>query len=353
MSQVSRSVTAAAPHPRTGFTWLPPLLVLTLLVAGLSAGAGSAWGQQPASARGRVTGAIEGAPEGVKLEGTRVVLVQFKLDDKGVPKGEPIQTQTTGADGKYAFADVPIEPRTVYQVGASVGGQMAGSQPFTFPAGEREVLLNLRYPHLVTDASVVRIDEGLVAVEPRRGSVWITEVLHLTNPGQDVVEGVQRPLELELPSGAENLEVIREIQERNGHERLGDKLLVYGNLEPGRTTIAYRYRLPVWLGTVELRKRFPHAVGAFTVLTPEEGRLRLHGQGFTAQDPQTIENGRFSAWAMRDVAAGQAITVRLSGVPVRQEVYLIPTAGFAVLMVGVVVWFLRRRLRADEPAGSA
>jgi hypothetical protein len=343
---------------------IPPAVValLTVLLAVLVAGAGPARAQQappqsphavaPAApgapsgpiAKGRVTGSIQGAPEGVALAGTRVVLVQFRLDAQGQPKGAPIQEQKADAKGGYVFENVPIESHAVYQVGARVNGQLIGSQPFTFPAGQRHVLLNLLYPHLVTDASTVRIEEGLIAVEPRRGAVLVTEVLHLVNSSSNVVEGVQHPLELSLPAGAEDLQMIREIEERNGHERLGTKLLIYGNLDPGRTTIAFRYRLSVWLGTVELHKLYPHPVGTLSVLAPQ-GSLHLHSPRFKAQETQTIEGVRYDTWAATDVPAQQPLTVELSGVPVRQEVYLIPTGGFIVLMVGVVLWFLRKRLR--------
>ncbi len=323
------------------------LALLLCLLPGLSA---SAAAQE--APHGRVSGTIEDVPQGVPLAGSRVVLIRFKLDDKGVPRGQPVRNGTTDAAGKFRFDDVPIEPQTLYQVGATVGEQVVGSQPFTFPAGKRNVVLTLHYPRLVTDSSAVRIEEGLIAVEPRRGAVWVTEVLHLLNSSQNIVEGVQRPLELNLPSGAENLEFVRELQDRNGHERLGSKLLIYGNLEPGNSTVAYRYRLPVWLGTVELRKTYPHAVKTLSVLTPE-GDLRLLGRQFEAKPMQTIDGNRYSAWAATDLPAGQSIAVRMSGVPIRQEIYLIPTGGFAVLMVGVVVWFLRRRLRARDAAASA
>ena len=323
---------------------LAPLLCLLPGTSGRAAA-------QDAS-RGRITGTIEDAPVGVTVAGARVVLVQFKLDGKGVPKGQPIREATVDAQGSFRIDDVPIEPQTVYQVGASVGEQVVGSQPFTFPEGKRNMELALHYPRLVSDASGVRIEEGLIAVEPRRAGVWVTEVLHLVNPGQDIIEGVQRPMELNLPSGAEKLEIVRELQSRNGHERLGNKLLFYGNLEPGNSTVAYRYHLPVWLGTVELNKTYPHAVKMLSVLTPE-GTLRLLGQRFEARPMQTIDGKRFSAWAATDIAAGQSIAVRMSGVSMRQEVYLVPTGGFAVLMVGVVIWFLRRRLGAGGASASA
>jgi hypothetical protein len=296
-----------------------------------------------AVAMGSITGRIEGAPEGTALAGTRVVLVQFRLDEQGVPQGEPIQAQPADAEGRYAFADVPIQARSVYQIGASVAGRTVSSRPFTFPPDQREVLLNLRVPHLVRDAGAVRIDEGLIAVEPRRGAVWVTEVLHLDNASPDVVEGVERPLLLGIPPQAEALELLRGIRATDTHERLGGTLLVYGNLPPGRTTVAFRYRLPVWLGEVALDKRYPHPVGTLSVLSPQ-GNLRLAGSHFAPQEAQEIEGTRYDAWGLLDLDAGEAVRVRLRGVPVRQEVYLIPLGGFFVVMASVLLWFLRRRL---------
>lgn len=341
----THSVSSRAPR------LLPVLLLATLLLAaGLPAAPTAAFAQAQAQPeRGNVTGRITGAPEGATLAGTRVVLLQFRLTPEGQPEGNPIQTRETAADGSFAFSEVPIEERTVYQIGATVEGQVVGSEPFTFPAGQRDVQLNLQYPRVTGDNSGVRIMEGLIAVEPRRGGVWVTEVLHLVNGGQDTVEGVRRPLELNVPSGAEDLEVIREIQQQEGHERLGSTLLFYGNLEPGRTTVAFRYKLDVWLGKMGLEKRYPLPVGTLSVLSPE-GTLRLHGERFAPQEQQQIDGTPFDAWAATGLNPGEPVTLRFSGVPVRQEVYLVPLAGFFLVMGAVVIWFLRRRLPADGEA---
>jgi len=100
---------------------------------------------------------------------------------------------------------------------------------------------------------------------------------------------------------------------------------------------------------VELNKVYPHPVKTLSVLTPR-GSMHLVSKQFEAKPAQTIDGTPFSAWATTDVAAGQSIAVRMSGVPIRQEVYLIPAGGFVLLMGGVVLWFLRKRLRAAASA---
>lgn len=333
---------------RTG-ALLRPAGVLVILAAAallMLTGAGPARAAKPV-AHGKVTGAITGAPKGTTLKGTRVVLVRFKLDAQGQPKGEAVGSQKADAQGHYTFDNVPIEARTVFQIGATVDGRMVGSQPFTFPAGQHQIVLNLPFPHLTSDSSALRIDEGVIAVEPHRGEVFVTEVLHLMNAGPDVIEGVKQPLEVDLPKDAKDLEVLSEIEPKNGHERLGSELLFYGNFDPGRTTVAYRYRLPVWLGTLTLHKRYPHKVGTLSVLAPH-GSLQMESASFTPQDEQKIANTNYDAWSATDISADQPVTIRLSGVPVDQQVYLVPTVGFAVVMLGVLVWFVRRRLREAE-----
>ena len=95
---------------------------------------------------GRITGRILTAPEGTNFSAIKVVLVQFRLDAKGVPQGSTLQTVMVDSDGGYAFNDVPIEPQTVYQIGARLNDTMLGSEAFTFPKGERKVMMNLRVP---------------------------------------------------------------------------------------------------------------------------------------------------------------------------------------------------------------
>lgn len=292
---------------------------------------------------GRITGRILAAPDGTNFSAIKVVLVQFGLDAKGVPQGSSLQTIMVDSDGSYAFDDVPIDPQTVYQIGARLNDTMLGSEAFTFPKGERKVMMNLRVPGLLTDPSRLRIDEGLIVVEPRSGAVWITEVLHLVNPTGEVIEGVTRPLELTVPREAEALEMLQQVRQGDDPERLGAKLLVYGNLPPGRTTVAFRYRLPVALGEVALEKRYPHPIGVLSVLAPL-GNLELDSGAFERQEAQEIEGRRYDAWAARDIEARTRIHVRLTGVPTRQKVYLYPLAGFFLLMAGIVTWFVRKRL---------
>jgi hypothetical protein len=175
----------------------------------------------------------------------------------------------------------------------------------------------------------------------------VTEVVHVGNSTPNVIDAVNAPLELTLPPGASDLTMIREEQEAANHTHLGPKLLVYGRLQPGDTTIAFRYRVGALLGTAELEKRFPHPVEELVMLAPK-GSLHLTSEQLSPRQPQELEGVTYDTWGGGRMPAERTVYVKANGIPVRQEVYLIPLAGFFAAMGGVLWWFLRRRLPRES-----
>lgn len=301
---------------------------------------------------GRVSGRILGVKPGESVKGAKVVLVQFTLDAQGQPQGQPIQMKEADANGAYAFDNVPVDARSVYQLGTRIGGNLIPSESFTFPEGQRVVTLNLRVPEVVTDSTSLRIAQALIALEPQVGAVWVTDVVHLENPTQNVIDGTQTPIELLVPQNAENLEVIRQDQQQGSHQRLGNKLLIFGNLRPGITTIAVRYRMSVWLGGLKLEKRYPRSVAEMMVLVPA-GMLKVTSDRLDARGRQSIEGQAYDTWGGANLAPGAELTIEAAGVPMRQTLLLAPFALFFVIMGGVVFWYLRRHLPQAAPSLTA
>lgn len=314
-----------------------------MMLTGVSASA-----QAPAP-MGQVLGRIVGA-SAKEAAGAKVVLVKFTLNAQGVPAGAPIQMLSADAEGRYAFTGVPIDGHAVYKLGTRIAGRLVASESFTFPEGKPVVRLDLAVPALVGDTSGLFFKQVVVAMEPVVGAVWVTEVMHVGNPTPNVIDAVNAPLELTLPPEASDLTMIREEQEAANHTHLGAKLLVYGRLQPGDTTIAFRYRIGAILGAAELEKRYPHPVEELVVLAPK-GSLRLTSDQLSPRQPQELEGIAYDTWSGGNMPAQRTVVVRANGIPVRQEIYLVPLAGFFAAMGGVLWWFLRRRLPRETPAG--
>jgi hypothetical protein len=311
------------------------------------------WATSPARAEStaRVVGRIIGAAP-KDAAGAKVVLVRFKLDPQGVPQGVPVQTQAADAQGHYEFKQVPVDPQAVYKLGAAISGQVVSSDPFTFPEGKRLVQLDLRVPGLVSDPAGLHFTQALVALEPAVGAVWVTQVLHVGNPTANVIDVANAPLELILPAGASDLQMVREDQEGAQHTLLGPKLLIYGRIHPGATTIVFRYRLGAALGTVQADMRYPYPVDELLVLAPQ-GSLKLASEQLSPDQPRQLEGTRYDSWSGQKVQAEHPVVLRARGIPLRQELFLIPLLGFFALMAGVVAWFVLWRMHQAPDAGSA
>jgi hypothetical protein len=286
---------------------------------------------------------VEGHIEGHPQAGLPVVLLQYRLNAEGQPEGGPIARTQTVEGGNYLFESVPVRAETVYRLGTRIDGRLVASDPFTFPKGAKKVLFNLRVPSVQKDTTVLSAQELLWVAEPRPGSVWITEVVHLSNSSQDVVDTHESALSLPLPPDAADFEMLRLEDETGKHERLGERLLIRAQFAPGLGVIAFRYRLPAWLGTAGWTRAYPFAAGNVRVLSPG-GSVRAEGEGFAESTPETFQDVAYTVWARAALPAGTPVTVRLTGIPILQPLLLVPIAGFAVLMAGLVWWFLRRRL---------
>ncbi len=138
------------------------------------------------------------------------------------------------------------------------------------------------------------------------------------------------------------------------HERLGETLLVFQNVPPGRSSVAFRYRLPVFWGGVTLDKRYSYAVGQVSVLTPSN-TLRVSGARLKENPERTIDQVTYRIWSTDAIPKGGTVVISASGVPIRQQVLLVWAGVFLVLVVVLVAWFLRTRLAgaARPPSGSA
>ena len=328
--------------------WLLPALGLLLLCAGQAGAQGTV---QQGTQHGTVQGRLIGNPAKGSLEGATVVLLWFHSNEQGKPASGPIGRQAAGKDGAFKFTNVPIDVKARYQLGSRVDGSLVGSQPFTFAPGEREVTVNLTVAEVVQDRSALSIAEALHILEPRVGKVWVTEVLHLQNGGTNVITTAQTPLELPLPGGADEFEVIRMDAGEGNHERIGPKLLVFGRFRPGITTIAFRYSLPATWGGASFEKSYALPIGELQVLA-ETGSLELSGPSLRAREAREMDRKTYQVWGASQLPAGATVTFAASGMPAPPWIYLLPLVGFFAIMAGLVLWFLRRRLGAAGAAST-
>ncbi|MCZ6843806.1 MAG: hypothetical protein O7G32_13370 [SAR324 cluster bacterium] len=320
-----------APNARLA---LAGLTVLALLCA---------WGPAQAQQQGRVTGRLTGDPAKGSLEGATVVLLRFGAKADGKPSGGPVGRIVAGKDGSFAFENVPIDRKAMYQLGTRVDGGLIASKPFRFPPGKIEVRMDLPIPSLVSGFDGLRISQVLLVLEARVGTLWVTEILHLENPTTNIMSGSENPLELQLSPHAQDLEMIQMELQEGSHERVGGKLLLFGKARPGTTSVIFRYTLSTLLGSVRIEKSYALPVKEALLMVPVN-EMEVSAKLLRPRGTRKIKDQTYSTWSAAELPPSAALRISVSGIPIRQWIFLIPLAGFLAVMAGVVLWFLRKRL---------
>jgi len=294
--------------------------------------------------QGVIEGQVQNLPPGTSLQGGQVTARQFSMDAQGQLALDWSGGATIGPDGRYRITAVPIKAKTVYLLEGDVAGIEVKSRPSAFGPGQTSITMNLEAPSQTTSMESLQFIELLNAADPSGGAVWITEVMHLMNLGQSTVTVEDNPLVLHIPEGAGDVQLLGEGAGNVRQQREGDKLLLRTSVPPGRTSIALRYRLPVWLGRFSMSKPLAHPFRTISVIAPQD-QLSFSGAGFTARDPIKMTDGpSYAAWIAKDFEAGDTVHYTFSGIPIKQEAYLLSLAVFVVLMTGVLVVFFRRRM---------
>lgn len=332
------------------FTYLQAIPALILLGLGLLISIGAppvAYGQERT---GTVTGRVIMPHR--DATGSEVVLRRFTLNDQGKPAGAPVARQTAGKNGTYRFESVVIASKAVYRLSTRIDGELASSNLFTFPDGQNEVTIDLdvaapapagEHTGTVKDGAV-GIEQALLVVDSAIGRLWITEVLHISNRSGRAIDRKNDPLTLPISADAENFTVLRGDEAHGSISRDGGSLKFTGSLLPGNSTIAYRYSQGVFWGSANLDRRYGMPVSEVVVLTPPN-TVQVGGAGFVPRGEQKVQSTTYASWGRSSVPENTIVEISVRGVPISQNTLLAPLALFAVIMAGMLWWFVRRRMR--------
>ena len=296
--------------------------------------------------KGTITGKIEGNPSRGSLKGATVVLVEFTIGADKKPKSREVGRQLAGDGGSYTFRNIPLNRKAVYRLGSKVEGQSISTEIFTFPASQTSLTMNLSLPEVKRDVSGLTMDQVLLAFEPTQGSVVVTEVFHFRNGTQSVLDTAQSPIRLPIPTKAENINVLRQDLASGGHDRVGSNIMLHGQFKQGPSTFAFNYTLPSWFGGVTLSKSYPFPIREVLVLSPE-GKLAISGNQIQSLGSRKVQTATYDSWGFSGNPPGTVFSVSVKGIPIPQQVLLLSLVGFFLVMSGVVIWFLRVRMRAE------
>ncbi len=228
------------------------------------------------------TPALAGAISGTVLDRTSdrpAPEVGVLLFHPGNP--EPIDRAVSDAKGRFAFREVAPGD---YLLGATHLGVPYLRSGVRVGAGASESTADLYVYQSTTDASVVSVEEDHLILQPEGDGARAIEIVVYNNAGNRTYLGETTPasptghrLVVPLPEGYTDLDGPEGIGDRiASHTETGVDLVL--PLEPGKTQIAFTYRLPGGSFGMNLARRFPYPVKSASVLLPVSGGWRVRSR---------------------------------------------------------------------------
>lgn len=165
-----------------------------------------------ASVQGMVSGTVTIGTEGFVLSPDAEISLHI-VDS--ITQTETIQTTTINADKQYAFADVIITDGDFYFVLMSVNGRNFASNPVVGDVRFPNLDLPITIYDVVTDPTVIVIENMVVQIRPTQGVLGFTQVVQVRNRsnrlyigGIPTVNNLTATFELTLPVGALVMETL-------------------------------------------------------------------------------------------------------------------------------------------------
>ena len=271
--------------------------------------------------------------------------------------GSKVTTVKTDDTGHAKFPGVEIGS-TVKAI-AVVDGERLESREFPLPAQTGVVLMLVATdknaaPATTPDApaisgQVVITDESRIVIEPEDENVRVFYLLDVENTARAPVNPTT-PFVFDMPDGARGTGIMQGSSPTATAE--GTRVTVAGPFAPGHTFVQVGSVFSGGSGTLDLVQRFPANVAQLAVVVKKAGDTTLKSPQITGQRELPADGEIYIAATGGAVAAGQPISLTVSGYPHASAAPRTIALLLAAVIVAIGVWAAGRP-NDDEAAGAA
>ena len=236
------------------------------------------------------------------------------------------RTVVTDANGRAEVSGLARGTRLTAE--ATVDGEKLVSKPAVVESTGLRIILVATDPE---DTARAAEDKTLAAAPPVKGIVvlgpesrviaemsndrlHIYYVLEIINTARTPVD-IGGPLIFDLPREARGTTVL----ENSSPQALaaGPRVRVTGPFAPGTTRVEAAYELPYSGGVATIEQKWPAALDRVTLLVQQIGGLTVKSPQLTSLQPMSNSGQDVLIGAGPGLAAGQTLTVEVSGLPHR------------------------------------
>jgi hypothetical protein len=265
------------------------------------------------------------------------------------PASTSTRVTTTNPQGRFAFPGLPVGGPRAFLVHVEYGGV-----PYTARVALTPVTLARDVPISVfaatTDRAAVRGTEAFAVFELVRGALGVSVIQRLNNATDHTVAVTdENPLVFPLPQVSPAPRAAEPVEFVGGwrtphvtRDAIADAIPVL----PGSTEVAYAFGIEPRIRTATLRWEFPY--GATDVELLADPSIRVSGAALHS-DGVVMERGqRYARWSGGPVGPGEAVSVRLDGLPVSADRW--PEIASGVLALALACGLTAALRRRPLPA---
>jgi len=265
------------------------------------------------------------------------------------PTANSTRITTTDAQGRFAFTGLPVGGPRVFLVQVDYGGiPYTAKVALSAAAPVRDVPMSVFVTN--TDRTAVHGTVVFAVFELIHDVLRVSVVEQLENAtDQTVAVTNEDPMVFPLPlispaprrAPSASVEFVGGWREpRVNDNTITDTIPVL----PGITEVAYAFGVEARTRTATLQWKFPYGATEINFLV--DPNLRVSAPGLQADGIVTERGRRYARWSGGSVSAGEAVDVRLDGLPVPTPRWLEIALGVLALALAsglILVLRLRRR----------
>ncbi len=248
---------------------------------------------------------------------------------------------TSDAEGRFAFADLPVGGIRVFVLATEYRGVQYESDRIQLPPDAPARSVDLVVYERARDRVAIRATVAFAVVDIAPGGIHVGAIQRFENPtDRTALPTGADPLVFPLPSGAQAVTFLAGWRD----PRVVDGTITDAiPLLPGPLQVAYAFGVEARRRDLSFQWRFPYGASDVEILVEDAG-IRVRAESLHLAGTVAGPRGRYARWSGGPVPPGGQVEVRLAGLPAARSV--LPTAVGAALAVALgsgLLWALRRR----------
>ena len=252
------------------------------------------------------------------------------------------RTAKTDSAGVFRLTELPTDAGIVFAGRVEYQGMPSSSDFITFEPGKNELNLPLSVFETTTDASGVRADRVHFILDFGPGQAQIAELMVFSLDGNRAYVGDGAGvLRFTLPAGAQGLEIDGDTQDGR-YQVTADGFVDKLPLQPGESTrqVLYRYSLPFTGDKLDFARTLPYAAANVNALVTDIGQKLTSGDQLVNQGVRETQQGNFYNLVGQNLAAGQPVTIQMTGLAAAAGAEVTPTTGGGTATGRILLWVL-------------